>query len=85
MHALFELWYPIAKEIRHKNGLLPVYILAYVKYSFSSALQRPPKLLGTDLRAFVHENEKLINSYRPDSQNVEKQQNSGNKVIPQKH
>ncbi|XP_060575182.1 hemicentin-1-like, partial [Ruditapes philippinarum] len=45
MHALFDLWYPIAKEIGHKNGLLPVHILSYVKYSYSSALQRAPKLL----------------------------------------
>jgi hypothetical protein len=61
MHALFDLWYPIAKEIGHKNGLLPVHILAYVTYTYSIALQRAPKLQDTDLRAFVHENEKLIN------------------------
>jgi hypothetical protein len=61
MHAMFDLWYPIAKEIGHKNGLLPVHILAYVTYTYSIALQRAPKLLGTDLRAFVHTNEKLIN------------------------
>jgi hypothetical protein len=61
MQALFDLWYPIAKEIGHKNGLLPVHILAYATYSFSGTLQRAPKLLGTDLRAFVQGNEKLIN------------------------
>jgi hypothetical protein len=55
MNELFNVWYPRAKEIGQKNGLLPVHILVHVKNTHPHFLYSMP-VSDTNMKEFVHEN-----------------------------
>lgn len=59
MNELFNVWYPRAKEIGQKNGLLPVHILVHVKYTHPHFLYSMP-VSDTNMKEFVHENGQQI-------------------------